>query len=1066
MEKTNFLGLNVMEYSDDADIIKVAENFQKIDDFSAEISEKVKEIPESVASKEYVDNKLTLKANQTDLVALETKVDNLPEPDVNKEYVDAKLALKSDATTVAELEQRVDNIPTADVDKEYVDTKLAEKANISTVSALERRIDNIPSADVDKNYVDTELEKKIDKSDAESALSGKANVEDLTSTNNALANAELAINVVSERVDQLIGEVPEGSADEVADARIMISGETAPNLGSAIRTQNLSVVNTVEAIDEKMHVHTIPEDFRPGGIYASTGSTADDPTRGRTFVRYMRRSTVIRSYNNISFLVYEYKNHVDSQSRSDIYSNAFKGAVSKTWETKRIIDHDGFYLIVARKADDSEVVVTQEHALEFCNNVKITYSVPSDCLFEARMESGIPFDYVIPFSSASSYTADDKRYILFNSYQTRVNTTVFAIKPGTRIVMPDGYEMIYRNMLLNFEIVDTTEWASEAIATSECIMLSFRRSDDEKMTMEEIKSLCSNVVIEPPNDIAISQLNAEFGLINSKMYEYTIYNDFRLGGIWGSSGSTADDPTRGRTFVRFMRESTEIRAYNDVDFLVYEYKDHVESQSGSHIYANNFKGRVSKHFETYRKIDHDGFYLIVARKTDNSDIVITQEHALELCNNIRTTYKVLSDCKFANRMDTGIPHDFIIPYAAASAYNMDGKRYMLLNSYKGRAMTPAFGISINTKITMPEGYEVVYRDVNKDFELINSKSWLTECVSVSDTISLMFKKSDDTDFTMEEIEYMCDNIRFSEIRAGGGGGGADVSVRDFGAVGDGVTDDSAAIQAALLSIKETGGTIKFPVGTYIVKDAVKFYSNAVLDFEVGAKLLRGENIKNVIRTYADENTLAYDGVHDVVIKNAIIDCGTGFSQGCAPLSLRHSKRIKIINCTFMHQNSGYHSIECNSSKDVMIDACTFKDIITNSIYGETIQIDEAGTYAEYPFDNVDGAPTNDFTYCENIEIRSCKFYQNSYSPAIGNHNHNTHKNILIHDNVFSNAKSERGTITFEDGTNNVRIYNNIFENCSLGIDLKNESEKNVVYNNAFNNVNTIKMGNGKFRDND
>ena len=41
-----------------------------------------------------------------------------------------------------------------------------------------------------------------------------------------------------------------------------------------------------------------------------------------------------------------------------------------------------------------------------------------------------------------------------------------------------------------------------------------------------------------------------------------------------------------------------------------------------------------------------------------------------------------------------------------------------------------------------------------------------------------------------------------------------VSVKDFGAVGDGVTDDSAAIQAAWASIKSENGSLLFPKGTY------------------------------------------------------------------------------------------------------------------------------------------------------------------------------------------------------------------------------------------------------------
>lgn len=41
-----------------------------------------------------------------------------------------------------------------------------------------------------------------------------------------------------------------------------------------------------------------------------------------------------------------------------------------------------------------------------------------------------------------------------------------------------------------------------------------------------------------------------------------------------------------------------------------------------------------------------------------------------------------------------------------------------------------------------------------------------------------------------------------------------ISVKDHGAVGDGTTDDTAAIQAALAAVPPTGGTVYFPAGTY------------------------------------------------------------------------------------------------------------------------------------------------------------------------------------------------------------------------------------------------------------
>lgn len=57
-----------------------------------------------------------------------------------------------------------------------------------------------------------------------------------------------------------------------------------------------------------------------------------------------------------------------------------------------------------------------------------------------------------------------------------------------------------------------------------------------------------------------------------------------------------------------------------------------------------------------------------------------------------------------------------------------------------------------------------------------------------------------------------------------------VSVKDFGAVGDGTTDDTAAIQAACTA----GGRIYFPAGTYKVSSAITLISNSALDLDPNA----------------------------------------------------------------------------------------------------------------------------------------------------------------------------------------------------------------------------------------
>ena len=53
-----------------------------------------------------------------------------------------------------------------------------------------------------------------------------------------------------------------------------------------------------------------------------------------------------------------------------------------------------------------------------------------------------------------------------------------------------------------------------------------------------------------------------------------------------------------------------------------------------------------------------------------------------------------------------------------------------------------------------------------------------------------------------------------------------IDVKDWGAVGDGVTDDAAAIQAALNAVDaNVGGVVEFPPGRYIIGTAIEITRN-------------------------------------------------------------------------------------------------------------------------------------------------------------------------------------------------------------------------------------------------
>lgn len=61
----------------------------------------------------------------------------------------------------------------------------------------------------------------------------------------------------------------------------------------------------------------------------------------------------------------------------------------------------------------------------------------------------------------------------------------------------------------------------------------------------------------------------------------------------------------------------------------------------------------------------------------------------------------------------------------------------------------------------------------------------------------------------------------------------------YGAVGDGVTDDTAAIQAAI-DAAATGGVVHFPVGTYRITSTLHFYADQVWDGISGSQVQSGQ----------------------------------------------------------------------------------------------------------------------------------------------------------------------------------------------------------------------------------
>ena len=91
-----------------------------------------------------------------------------------------------------------------------------------------------------------------------------------------------------------------------------------------------------------------------------------------------------------------------------------------------------------------------------------------------------------------------------------------------------------------------------------------------------------------------------------------------------------------------------------------------------------------------------------------------------------------------------------------------------------------------------------------------------------------------------------------------------VDVRDKGAKGDGHTDDTEAIQAAIDEVGGTGGTVLVPGGTYMV-DAVKKKQRLSLKSDMTLKLAKDAVLKAIPNDSRKYAVLSISDVSDVTV---------------------------------------------------------------------------------------------------------------------------------------------------------------------------------------------------------
>lgn len=144
-----------------------------------------------------------------------------------------------------------------------------------------------------------------------------------------------------------------------------------------------------------------------------------------------------------------------------------------------------------------------------------------------------------------------------------------------------------------------------------------------------------------------------------------------------------------------------------------------------------------------------------------------------------------------------------------------------------------------------------------------------------------------------------------------------VSVKDFGAVGDGLTDDTAAIQKAIARVKALGGgVVYFPPGIYLISAALALAS------ATGVSLKGSGALTSVIKaTSTSINALAFTTCSGFTIEDlALANTGNATTAG---LLLTDSGAVAVSRCSV----SGYRfsvdsNVAVNIDRTLTISGCT------------------------------------------------------------------------------------------------------------------------------------------------
>ncbi len=275
------------------------------------------------------------------------------------------------------------------------------------------------------------------------------------------------------------------------------------------------------------------------------------------------------------------------------------------------------------------------------------------------------------------------------------------------------------------------------------------------------------------------------------------------------------------------------------------------------------------------------------------------------------------------------------------------------------------------------------------------------------------------------------------------------SVKQFGAIGDGTTDDTQAIQKAI----NNGGDILFEEGVYIISDIINLNSNIKLySNKLGSVILKftgqvfqgfvGTTVSNIIfENLVLANYTVAQGVPASELKNTDSKTPTGPAPTTDQvIALTRSNNIRILKCKFNWKNGvGWLPQKMDKNPD-----------FPNGLYGGIC-----------------------FTRCSEIVVDSCQFlnaFRNTAMPPAKTPCSSLfYKNNLLHAIEISNQGEENITVSNNTANwvitfcrvrnaNNIRIINNTITDTGDTAIFDRVTSKIPCYNREISNNTLTNIG--------